>query len=128
MEELIEALQNTINYCTLQGNKDVANTVHYMEHTIHLRSCIFCHILPSRHCAVSANKAYMNKHITKCSRQASLLLTCQSRKSLSLTSPEVRIRRSHGGESSVYRHFSKRSSFTSLYTTKIKANIRVHKC
>ena len=63
MEELIDALQNTIKYCTLQGNKDVANTVHYMEHTIHLCSCIFCHILPSRHCAVSANKAYTKTSI-----------------------------------------------------------------
>ena len=44
-----------------------------------------------------------------------LVLTCHSRKSLSLTSPDVLIRRSQGGESPVYRHFSNSSSVTSLW-------------
>lgn len=43
--------------------------------------------------------------------------TCQSRKSLSRTSPEVRIRRSGSGELLVYRHLSSNDSDTSLRET-----------
>jgi hypothetical protein len=39
---------------------------------------------------------------------------CQSKKSLSLISPEVRMTRSGAGESPVYRHLSSSSSETSL--------------
>ena len=52
-----------------------------------------------------------------------LVLTCHSRKSLSLTSPDVLIRRSQGGESPVYRHFSNSSSVTSLWEG-MNGNIR----
>lgn len=40
--------------------------------------------------------------------------TCQSKKSLNRTSPEVRIRRSGSGELLVYRHLSSNDSDTSL--------------
>ena len=42
------------------------------------------------------------------------VLTCHRRKSLSLTSPDVLMTRSGGGESPVYRHLSNTSSDTSL--------------